>query len=119
MIKSTEINGMAGRQSGAASNWRLRILVFPMLMTVAAAFGCVSVKAPERITVNNSRPARVDPGHVPHISTVEQGRVELDKAYQYIRYLEDRNAKLERDKDEAKRERDEYKDRRDRHDDND
>jgi len=101
----------------ARLNWRWRLMVLPVLAVVLPAFGCVSVKAPERITVNSNRPARVDPGNVPYISTVEQGRAELDKAYQYIRYLEDRNAKLERDKDEAKRERDEYKDRRDRDDD--
>lgn len=88
-----------------------------MFAALLPAIGCVSVKAPERINVNSGRPARVDPGRVPHINTVEEGRYELDKAYQNIRYLEDRVAKLEREKDEMKRERDDYKDRNDRDDD--
>lgn len=101
------------------SGWKLRLLTLPLFVAALPAIGCVNLKAPERITVNNSRPARVDPGNVPHISTVEQGRAELDKAYQYIRYLEDRNAKLEREKNEARRERDDYKDRNKRDYDND
>lgn len=98
-------------------SWRLRLLVFPTLIAVASAIGCLEIKAPERINVNSNRPARVDPGHVPHINTVEEGRYELDKAYQNIRYLEDRVARLEREKDQAKRERDDYKDRQKRDDD--
>lgn len=117
MLKSTGINGVTGRQSSRGLNWQIRILVFPLLVTVAAAFACLEIKAPERINVNSNRPARVDPGHVPHINTVEEGRYELDKAYQNIRYLEDRVARLEREKDQAKRERDDYKDRQRRDDD--
>lgn len=99
---------------------RLRwLLGFSMMMALLPAAACLEIKAPERINVNSGRPARVDPGRVPHISTVEEGRYELDKAYQNIRYLEDRVARLERDRDEARRERDNYKDRnkRDRDDD--
>lgn len=111
-------NGLSGRQiRKPVLSWRLRLLVFPMLASIAAAIGCLEIKAPERINVNSNRPARVDPGRVPHINTVEEGRYELDKAYQNIRYLEDRVAKLEREKDEAKRERDDYKDRNDGDDD--
>lgn len=101
--------------------WLRWLLGFSMMMALLPAAACLEIKAPERINVNSGRPARVDPGRVPHISTVEEGRYELDKAYQNIRYLEDRVAKLERDKDEARRERDDYKDRnkrdRDRDDD--
>ena len=100
-------------------SWPCRLVAIPVLMAMGPAVGCVKIKAPERITVNSNRPARVDPGNVPQIHSVEEGRVELDKAYQYIRYLEDRNSRLERDKDEAKRERDDYKDRNKRNHDDD
>lgn len=110
---------MSHSSSQTHSTWRLRLLTLPLFVAALPAIACLEIKAPERITVNNSRPAQVDPGHVPHISTVEQGRAELDKAYQYIRYLEDRNAKLERDKNEARRDRDDYKDRNKRDYDND
>lgn len=122
MFNLFRINGLTGQQTRSTlAGWRLRLLAFPALIAIASAIGCLEIKAPERINVNSNRPARVDPGRVPHINTVEEGRYELDKAYQNIRYLEDRVAKLERDKDEARRERDDYKDRnkRDYDDDND
>ena len=101
MLDQVRINGLTGRKAQpAATPWQLRLLVIPMLVAFIPALGCVSVKAPEKINVNSNRPARVDSGRVPHITTVEQGRAELDKAYQNIRYLEDRVAKLERDKDD-------------------
>ena len=86
----------AQRQLGAGP---LRLIAILTFLASFPSLGCVSVKGPERINVNNSRPARVDSRHVPHINTVEEGRVELDKAYQNIRYLEDRNSRLERDQD--------------------
>lgn len=69
--------------------------------------GCVSVKAPERITINRSpRPEPVDSRRVPQTSSHEQARMELNKAYQNIQYLEDQNRKLASDAQEYKRERD-------------
>jgi uncharacterized protein len=69
--------------------------------------GCISVKAPERISINSSRPQPVDSRRVPSTRSHEEARAELNKAYQNIQYLEERNRKLERDAQEYKRERDE------------
>ena len=111
MLNRFRLNGLTGQLTlKSRPHWRLRLLVLPTLMAILPAIACLEIKAPERINVNSNRPARVDPGRVPHINTVEEGRYELDKAYQNIRYLEDRVAKLEREKDD-------YKDRNDRDDD--
>lgn len=78
---------------------------------VCSLVGCVSVKAPERITVGgSSKPAPVDSGRVPDTSSHEEARHELVKAYQNIQYLEDENAQLERKATKYKRARDQYKD---------
>ena len=75
---------------------------------IAGGAGCVSVKAPERITINRSpRPEPVDSGRVPQTSNHEQARMELNKAYQNIQYLENQNRKLADDAQEYRRERDE------------
>lgn len=78
--------------------------------------GCVSLKAPERISVND-RPARVDSSRVPETRSHEEARQRLAEAYERNRYLEGKVERLERDKEELKRERDEYKRRADRYDD--
>ena len=76
-------------------------------LTVLSA-GCVSVKAPESINVNN-RPSRIDSSRVPKTRSHEEARQLLAEAYERNRYLESKVDKLERDKDELKEERDEYK----------
>lgn len=78
--------------------------------------GCVNVKAPERISVNE-RPARVDSSSVPPTRSHEEARQLLAEAYERNRYLEGKVERLERDKEELKRERDEYKRRAERYDD--
>jgi hypothetical protein len=69
-------------------------------------FGCVNVKAPERIDIGGGRPEPVDTSRVPPITTVEQGRAELARAYQNIQYLEQENRHLKDKADNYKRERD-------------
>ncbi len=73
---------------------------------ILATFGCVNVKAPERIDIGGGRPEPVDTSRVPPIATVEQGREELAKAYQNIQYLEQENQRLRKKADDYKRERD-------------
>lgn len=85
------------------------------VLFVAAAIlpGCVSLTAPERITIGGSDAEPVDSRNTPQISTVEEGRAELDKAYRALRRLESDNAELARDVDKLKRERNQYKRERD------
>lgn len=85
-------------------------------LCVMVLSGCVSVKAPERINVND-RPARVDSSRVPPTSSHEEARQLLADAYERNRYLEGKVERLERDKDELKRERDDYKRRAKQYDD--
>jgi len=75
--------------------------------------GCVSVKAPDKIIINDGESKRVNTGHVPAITTVEEGRTELDRAYRNLRLLQEENHELARDKEELKRERNRYKHERD------
>jgi hypothetical protein len=89
--------------------WRLMALV-PLL----ALFGCLSLKAPESIVIGGREPDAGPARGVPQISTVEEGRVELDKAYRRIQRLEDKNRELASDVSKLKRERDEYKERAER-----
>jgi len=70
--------------------------------------GCVSVKAPESISVGD-HPRRVDSSHVPPTQSHEEARQLLREAYERNRYLEAKVAELEREKKELKAERDEYK----------
>ncbi|MBP7936558.1 MAG: hypothetical protein KA354_18105 [Phycisphaerae bacterium] len=70
--------------------------------------GCVSVKAPESISIGN-HPHRVDSSRVPPTQSHDEARQRLGEAYERNRYLEAKVEKLEREKDELKRERDEYK----------
>jgi hypothetical protein len=78
--------------------------------------GCVNVKAPERISVND-RPRRVDSSHVPPTRSHEEARQLLAEAYERNRYLEEKVARLERENDELEEERDAYRRRSDRDDD--
>lgn len=73
-----------------------------------STFGCVSIKAPEKIEVGGgSRPEPVDSSRVPNPTTLEEARHELRKAYGNIQYLERRVDDLEKDKAKYKRQRDE------------
>jgi hypothetical protein len=81
------------------------------------ALGCVSVKAPERIDIGGGHPAPVDTGRIPPITTVEQGREELCKAYQNIEYLERENEHLKHKADEYKHERDQCRKRLEKYED--
>lgn len=78
-----------------------------LALTVLLA-GCVSVKAPETITVG-SHPSKIDSSRVPPTRSHEEARQLLAEAYERNRYLEAKVAKLERDKEELKEERDEVK----------
>jgi len=73
--------------------------VFALACTLSAvllAAGCVSVKAPEQITIGGREP--VDAREVPPTSSHEQARQELARAYAEIRRLQRRVQELEGDK---------------------
>src|SRR5258706_9335969 len=108
LVLSISLNGSPRRSRTVRSLLSLA-LAAPLLLGA-----CVSLKAPERINIGNGggRAQRVDADHVPPIPTVAEGRVELDKAYRYIRDLERLNESLERDNEKLKRERDDAKHRR-------
>jgi hypothetical protein len=74
---------------------------------ILLATGCVSVRAPERITIGTAPPEPVDSARLPATSSHEECRAELEKAYQNVQYLEQQLARAERKADELKRERDE------------
>lgn len=78
-------------------------------LTLFFATGCLNVKAPERIEIDTTRSEHVDSARVPQITTVAQGRAELDKAYAYIRHLEDKNKDLQHDNSRLRHERDDLK----------
>ena len=81
--------------------------------------GCVSVKAPERITVGGgrSRPEPVDSDRVPHPDTLDEAQRELNRAYANLQYLERENARLGDKAAKYKRERDDCRDRLERYED--
>ena len=70
--------------------------------------GCVSVKAPESISVGD-HPRRIDSSRVPPTQSHEEARQLLGEAYERNRYLEAKVTELEREKEELEDERDEYK----------
>ena len=76
-------------------------------LTVLLA-GCVSVKAPEKISIGD-HPHRVDSTRVPRTRSHEEARQRLAEAHERIHYLEAKVTRLERDKEKLKTERDEYK----------
>lgn len=85
-------------------------------LSLAAAAGCVNVRAPREVRVGVGRPARtLDSSRVPDPATLAEARAELRKAYGYIQRLERQNGELARDKAACKRERDRYKKQRDRY----
>lgn len=89
------------------------------LATVAYLFSqgaCVNVKAPDSIIIGGRQTESVASDRVPRITTVEEGRVELDKAYRSLRRIEDQNRELTQVNDALKRERDDLKNRIDRRD---
>ncbi|MGD8454496.1 MAG: hypothetical protein PVJ57_21995 [Phycisphaerae bacterium] len=81
------------------------------------ATGCISVKAPERVVVGESRPEPVDSSRVPETASHEEARQELRKAYQNIQYLERESAHWHEKAAEYKRERDECRDKLERYED--
>ncbi len=89
------------------------VLLIACLCVVACiTVGCVTVRAPENIDIGSgqrSRPADVDSSRIPPTASHEEARAELAKAYQQIRYLEDRNARCERSLNEAREKADKYK----------
>ncbi len=90
-------------------------LVGGSLVICCVLAGCVSVKAPERITIGSEPPpADVDSSRVPHTETHEQAQAELFKAYQQIRYLEHQFTECRNDLMDA---RDKYKRLKDKYDD--
>ena len=73
-------------------------------------WGCVNVKAPERINVGGGpSPQKVDSSRVPHTATHAEAQAELTKAYDQIRYLEHQNRRLRDKYDGAKKDKEEYK----------
>lgn len=93
-----------------------------LLLPWLGGTGCVSLKAPEEINVNQSPGhARIDTSHIPPTRSHEEARQRLAEAYERINYLEAKVRELRHDKDELKRERDQYEDRyehlKDRYDD--
>ncbi|MCK4341753.1 MAG: hypothetical protein KAY37_08530 [Phycisphaerae bacterium] len=83
---------------------------------LGATVGCVSVTAPEKVTIGgSSRPEQVDSSRVPPTSSHEEARRELEKAYRFIRHLEDENAHHDRKAAKYKRERDECEGRLERY----
>ena len=82
-------------------------LVFLLALTVLLA-GCVSVKAPEKISIGD-RPRRIDSSRVPPTRSHEETRQRLEEAYERNRYLEAKVAELEEEIEELEEERDEYK----------
>ncbi|MHC4477467.1 MAG: hypothetical protein ACYTEL_17605 [Planctomycetota bacterium] len=81
------------------------VIFFALTILLA---GCVSVKAPERISIGD-HPRRIDSTRVPPTQSHEEARQLLAEAYERNRYLEAKVADLERDKQKLKAERDEYK----------
>ncbi len=72
--------------------------------------GCATINVPEDINVNyGGRSSKVDSSRVPQTRNHEECRAELNKAYNYIRSLERKNQKLEKDKAELKAQMKRYK----------
>ncbi|MCA9244374.1 MAG: hypothetical protein KDA32_10495 [Phycisphaerales bacterium] len=68
-----------------------------------ASVGCISVKAPERITVGSGGSRPVDTSRVPPTRDHAHAREKLAEAYARIDYLEDELRDCEKDKRELER----------------
>ncbi|HNO77560.1 MAG TPA: hypothetical protein PKN33_05815 [Phycisphaerae bacterium] len=80
-----------------------------------AMWGCVSVKAPERINMNGrSHRGSTDTRSVPHTTSHEDARRKLAEAYAEIDELRERNSRLERKERELKQDNDDCERRLDR-----
>lgn len=90
---------------------RRRRFAPPLLLGALFLGGCLNLKAPDSIVIGGRPHDDVDSENVPRISTVEEGRTELDKAYRSLRRAEAKARDLERENAKLKRERDEYKGR--------
>jgi hypothetical protein len=74
-----------------------------VLMLSISFSGCANITLPEKIEVGHGGGSqKVDSSRVPQTRNHEECRQELIKAYAYIRNLERRNQKLEKDKAELK-----------------
>jgi hypothetical protein len=91
------------------------LLVHLCACTALLVAGCFSAKAPEKIYIGTGpQPADIDSSSVPHTETHEQARAELIKAYQQIRYLEDRYDRCRSKLEDARAEADEYEEKYER-----
>ncbi len=88
---------------------RTTILIACLLLVCWTFTGCLNVRTPD-IQINTSAPPeQIDSSRVPPTATHQEARAELVKAYNQIRYLEQRNARLRDKASEYREERDEYK----------
>ena len=72
------------------------------IMSILAVIGCASITVPENINVGYGQPSKVDSERVPKTRTLEDCHTELNRAYVYIRRLEQKNLQIQEDKDELK-----------------
>ena len=88
---------------------RTAILLGCLSLVCWTLAGCVAVRAPD-VTINTGpQPEQIDSSLVPPTDTHQEARAELVKAYNQIRYLEHRNARLRDKASEYREEREEYK----------
>ncbi len=95
---------------------RVQIMALVGIFTASSAmWGCVSVKAPERISVNGrSHRGSTNTRSVPHTTSHEDARRRLAEAYAEIDELRARNSRLERKERELKQDNDDCERRLDR-----
>lgn len=93
------------------SNGCERSLALLLVLGALLFGGCVSVKAPDKIIIGGSESERANPERIPSITTVEEGRTELDKAYRTLRLLQEENHELKRERNRYKHERDECREK--------
>lgn len=79
--------------------------------------GCVSVKAPERVTVNAGGPEPVDSSRLPATNSHAEAREELRKAYANLQHLERVSDRLDQKLEKCKRELDRCEERLERYED--
>jgi hypothetical protein len=83
----------------------MRNFVVGLVMTalIVSFAGCATINVPDKIDIGSGGGSqKVDSSRVPETRNHEECRAELIRAYGYIRNLERKNAKLEKDKSELK-----------------
>lgn len=88
---------------------RTRLLLACLLLVCWTLTGCLNVRTPDIQINTGPPPEQIDSARVPPTDTHQEARAELVKAYNHIRYLEHRNARLRDKASEYHEERDEYK----------